>query len=91
MSERLKAKDTIEAAEPEHRLTVCSRTLVADTSGALYLPEHKALIISDLHFEKGSAFAARGIHLPPYDTRSTLSQIDRLMQRFAPKTVVALS
>lgn len=90
MSEGLKAKNAIEVGEPEHRLTLCSRALVADTSGALYLPEHKALIVSDLHFEKGSAFAARGIHLPPYDTRSTLYQIDRLMQRYAPQTVVAL-
>lgn len=90
MSEGLKAKDAIAMPAKEHRLTLCSRTLVADTSGALYLPDHKALIVSDLHFEKGSAFAARGIHLPPYDTRSTLFQIEQLMLRYAPQTVVAL-
>ncbi len=90
MSEGLKPKDAISVTETEHRLTLCSHTLVADTSGALYLPDHKALIVSDLHFEKGSAFAARGIHLPPYDTRSTLYQIDQLMHRYAPQTVVAL-
>ena len=90
MSERLKQKVAIAVPETEHTVMLCNHALVADTSGALYLPEHGTLIVSDLHFEKGSAYAARGIHLPPYDTRSTLFQLDRLMERYAPETVVAL-
>jgi hypothetical protein len=90
LSEGLKRKDAIALPDKTHSITLCSRSLAADTSGALYLPEHKTLIVSDLHFEKGSAYAARGIHLPPYDTRSTLIQLDRLMQRYGPNTVVAL-
>ena len=35
---------------------------------ALYRPDKHMLIIADLHFEKASAFAARGVALPPYDT-----------------------
>lgn len=90
MSEGQHARQKIELPQEENRLTLCSRSLVADTSGALYLPEHDTLLVADLHFEKGSAFAARGIHLPPYDTRSTVFQLDRLIDRYNPATVVAL-
>jgi hypothetical protein len=40
--------------------------LLADLSGALFWPERRLLAVADLHLEKGSGFAARG--LPPYDT-----------------------
>lgn len=90
MSEHLKPRTAPEADTPGHRITLCGETAVADLSGALHLPGHDTLVVADLHFEKGSAFAARGVHLPPYDTRSTLFQLERLMERYAPKCVVAL-
>ena len=43
--------------------------LLADISGALFWEEQNLLVVSDLHLEKGSSFAARGVLLPPYDTR----------------------
>jgi hypothetical protein len=64
--------------------------LIADTSGALYWPDEKMLIVADLHLEKGSAFAARGVLLPPYDTASTLARLARLIERYAPQIVMAL-
>ena len=54
---------------------VCGKMFVAHKSGALYWPAEKALIVSDLHLEKGSAFAVRGQMLPPYDTRETLHKL----------------
>jgi hypothetical protein len=42
--------------------------LLVDPAGALYWAEQGLLVVSDLHLEKGSSFAARGILLPPYDT-----------------------
>ena len=48
-------------------------TLVADLSGALFWEEQRLLVVSDLHLEKGSSFAARGVLLPPYDTAATLA------------------
>ena len=36
------------------------------------------LVVADLHLEKGSSYAARGVLLPPYDTAATLA---RLAQR----------
>ena len=90
MSELHHARRTAVLPDKDRRLTLCSRGLVTDTSGALFLPEHDTLVVSDLHFEKGSAFAARGVHLPPYDTRSTLFRLQRLIERYRPGTVVSL-
>jgi hypothetical protein len=64
--------------------------VVPDLSGALYLPASRTLVVADLHFEKGSAFAARGVHLPPYDTRSTLFRLACALDALAPARVVAL-
>jgi hypothetical protein len=63
---------------------------VADVAGALYWPEEQLLVVSDLHLEKGSSFAARGILLPPYDTASTLERLAGIMSRRVVRTVVAL-
>jgi DNA ligase-associated metallophosphoesterase len=75
---------------PDSSLTIASVTLIADTAGALFWPEENMLIVADLHLEKGSAFAARGVLLPPYDTASTLARLARLVERFAPRIVMAL-
>jgi DNA ligase-associated metallophosphoesterase len=77
-------------AAPLHALQVGGVALVADGAGALYWPEEGALIVADLHFEKGSSFAARRVFLPPYDTAVTLAQLGRLIARYAPRAVVAL-
>ncbi|MGA9891684.1 MAG: phosphoesterase, partial [Xanthobacteraceae bacterium] len=62
-------------------------TLIADPAGALYWPEEKLLVAADLHLEKGSAYAARGVLLPPYDTAATLARLARLIERYAPRLV----
>jgi DNA ligase-associated metallophosphoesterase len=64
--------------------------LVGDPAGALYWPEEALLAVADLHLEKGSSFAVRGVLLPPYDTAATLAQLSRLIARYAPRLVVAL-
>jgi len=71
-------------------ITVSAVMLLADPAGALYWPDEKLLVVADLHLEKGSAFAARGVLLPPYDTATTLSRLDRLVERYRPRLVVAL-
>jgi uncharacterized protein len=75
---------------PGSALTLAGVTLIADASGALFWPEEKMLIVADLHLEKGSAFAKRGVLLPPYDTASTLARLARLIERYAPQIVIAL-
>ena len=50
------------------RVTISDVTFAADLSGALFWDEQRLLVVSDLHLEKGSSFATRGVLLPPYDT-----------------------
>lgn len=71
-------------------MEVCGRTFVADRSGALYWPAEQALIVADLHLEKGSSGAARGRMLPPYDTRATLMKLAEAVDRFEASAVIAL-
>ncbi len=61
-----------------------------DVSGALHAPAHDALLVADLHLEKGSSRARRGFMLPPYDTKATLAQLAAVIARYRPGTVVAL-
>jgi len=69
---------------------VSAVAFVADPEGALYWPEQGLLAVTDLHLEKGSSFAARGVLLPPYDTAATLARLARLVAHYAPRCVVAL-
>jgi DNA ligase-associated metallophosphoesterase len=64
--------------------------LIADCSGALYWPEQSILVVADLHLEKGSSFAARGVLLPPYDTAATLVRLASVVARYKPRMVIAL-
>ena len=71
-------------------LDVAGVSLLADLSGALFWKEQSLLVVSDLHLEKGSSFAARGVLLPPYDTVATLSRLASVIARHDPKIVIAL-
>ncbi|MEZ5921613.1 MAG: ligase-associated DNA damage response endonuclease PdeM [Parvularculaceae bacterium] len=64
--------------------------LVALLSGALFWPAKNTLIVSDLHFEKGSNFGARGVLLPPYDTRTTIRRLAVIMAEIKPERVISL-
>ncbi|GAB4189083.1 MAG: ligase-associated DNA damage response endonuclease PdeM [Thalassobaculales bacterium] len=64
--------------------------LEAEASGALWWPAEGALLVADLHLEKGSAFAARGRLLPPYDTRETLARLAEAVERRRPARVICL-
>ncbi len=71
-------------------IAIAGVAVVADCDGALYWPAEKLLVLADLHFEKGTSFAARGVLLPPYDTAATLARVGVLMARYAPRAVIAL-
>jgi DNA ligase-associated metallophosphoesterase len=71
-------------------LTVNGARLIADRSGVAFEPDTATLLVADLHFEKGSAFAARGQLLPPYDTRETLRRLSDAITRLKARRVFAL-
>jgi len=74
----------------EGTVTIAGVTMVADLSGALFWADERLLVVSDLHLEKGSSFARRGVLLPPYDTAATLSRLAAVIMRHDPRTVIAL-
>lgn len=59
-------------------------------SGALWLAAERTLVVADLHLEKGSAYAARGQLLPPYDTRETLARLAAEAAQLLPRRIVLL-
>lgn len=76
--------------QPAERLQVNGVPLIADLSGALWWPERRLAVVADLHFEKGSAFAARGQFLPPYDTAATLDKLEALLAQHDVKRLICL-
>ena len=75
------------SAAPLH---IAGERLMLDPAGAMHWPARRLLCVADLHLEKGSAFAARGRLLPPYDTRETLLRLVPLLRRYRPQRVVFL-
>jgi hypothetical protein len=71
-------------------LDVTGISFIADLSGALFWEEQSLLVVSDLHLEKGSSFARRGVLLPPYDTAATLALLGVVIARRNPRMVIAL-
>ena len=66
-------------------------TFALNPSGCLFWREEKLLIVSDLHLEKGSSFAAkRSLFIPPYDTQATLEKLALRIAYWQPKTVLSL-
>lgn len=58
--------------------------------GGLWWAAERLLVVSDLHLEKGSNYAAAGQMLPPYDTGATLARVERLCAALRPATVISL-
>jgi DNA ligase-associated metallophosphoesterase len=69
---------------------IAGLTVTALPQGALWIESAKTLVVSDLHLEKGSAYAVRGQMLPPYDTHAALLKLTDLMLRLQPEIVVSL-
>jgi uncharacterized protein len=77
-------------AQPGLAFEVVGEHLSLQTCGALWWADADVLVVSDLHLEKGSAYAARGQMLPPYDTRATLKRVAALVEALEPTTVISL-
>jgi DNA ligase-associated metallophosphoesterase len=59
-------------------------------SGALWIDSERALIVGDLHLEKGSSYARSGQLLPPYDSIATLDRLQAEVDALNPNLVVLL-
>ena len=72
------------------RISLGGMDFIPDLSGALYAPEFRALLVADLHLEKGTSLARRGVHLPPYDTRESLAQLRAAISASSPERLIFL-
>jgi DNA ligase-associated metallophosphoesterase len=61
-----------------------------DPGGAALWPTHGLMAVADLHLEKGSAAAAKGSLLPPWDSAATLDRLAALLRRHRPAVTVLL-
>lgn len=71
-------------------IEIAGERAVCDPRGALHFPALGLLAVSDLHLEKGSSFARRGVLLPPYDTAATLRSLQQVVEDYQPRTVISL-
>ncbi len=59
-------------------------------SRALYWVRERALLVADLHLEKGSFFARHGQLIPPYDSRETLDRVALAIRATGARRVITL-
>ena len=89
-SSTAKATPKTSSANPLFPFSFNGEQLVAHVTGALLWPAASALIVSDLHLEKGAAFARSGTFLPPYDSDETLSRVEALVASTKARTLISL-
>jgi uncharacterized protein len=71
-------------------LSFADEEMVLTQSRALYWPRERALLVADLHLEKGSFFARHGQPLPPYDSRETLERVALAIRETGARRVITL-
>lgn len=72
-------------------ISVNGEALTLHKSGAAYWAARKTLLVADLHFEKASSYAAKGLgFLPPYDTRETQKRLMKLIDLFGAERLISL-
>lgn len=82
---------TAAATQPKQTLLhLAGELLTPLPEGGLWWAARRLLVVSDLHMEKGSNYAAAGQMLPPYDTGATLARVEKLCAALRPETVISL-
>ncbi len=74
-----------------YAFSFCGTALLALGSGALFWPQERLLVVSDLHLGKSERMARRSRQLlPPYETRDTLNRLEQAIAETEPATVICL-
>jgi DNA ligase-associated metallophosphoesterase len=74
--------------ESRIRLASDSWTLHADR--AMYWPRHKTLLVTDVHFGKGSVLRRAGLAVPTGQTAHDLTRLDALIAHYQPARMFVL-
>lgn len=84
---------TIEARLKANVATItrfAEQKLVLDASGGLFFLQHNTLVVSDLHFEKGSYLKSFASPISTGDTADTLSRLAKIINIYQPHTLICL-
>ena len=74
----------------QHKIMLAGVAFVPHISGALYAPDHRTLLVADLHLEQGASLARRGLNVPPFDTLATLAVLAAVIAETRPQRLVLL-
>ena len=77
-------------AQKHFEMQFCNEEMVLTPSRALYWPRERAILVADLHLEKGSFYAAHGQMVPPYDSRETLARLADAVRETGARRVYSL-
>jgi DNA ligase-associated metallophosphoesterase len=70
------------------KISIRGEELILDKERALYLPEQKTLVISDLHLGKAAHFRKAGLAVPNSVSKSDLNRLSSLLHRYCPEILL---
>ncbi|HAO95359.1 MAG: DEAD/DEAH box helicase [Roseibacillus sp.] len=71
-----------------HSIQLADEQLLLLPERALWWPQQKALVLSDVHFGKSATFRANGIPVPEGESQEDLDRINRLLGRYPAQRLV---
>ncbi|QPC86712.1 ligase-associated DNA damage response endonuclease PdeM [Mesorhizobium sp. NBSH29] len=83
-------ESAVQLARRPGEILIAGERALCNEHGVLYFPEFELLVVSDLHLEKGAAYARRGSMVPPYDTQATLLRLAAIIAHYDPRRVISL-
>ncbi|WP_426140510.1 ligase-associated DNA damage response endonuclease PdeM [Pseudomonas sp. DWP3-1-2] len=76
--------------KPYQPITLAGAELWLLADKAIYYPEHRALLIADVHFGKAAAYRKLGQPVPHGTTQSNLERLDRLLAAYPCEWIIFL-
>jgi DNA ligase-associated metallophosphoesterase len=74
----------------ESRIRLAGDSWTLHAERAMYWPRHKALLVTDVHFGKGSVLRRAGLAVPTGQTATDLARLDALIAHYQPRRVFVL-
>ncbi|WP_158884373.1 ligase-associated DNA damage response endonuclease PdeM [Rhodanobacter sp. L36] len=74
----------------ELRMRIAGESWTLHAERAMYWPRHKALLVTDVHFGKGSVLRRAGLAVPTGQTSGDLARLDALIAHYEPQRVFVL-
>lgn len=75
-------RENIDQNRMPHAIVIRDTTLILLPEGAIYLPDHEALLLADLHLGKAAHFRKNGIPIPPQADEANWLQLARVLDKY---------